>query len=46
MTAPAPPHACQWCQHPLTPANTRWWDNQPQCANPHACTNRITRSKP
>jgi hypothetical protein len=35
---------CQWCQHPLTPANTSWWDRRPQCANPHACDRR-TRNR-
>lgn len=46
MTAPAPPHTCQWCQHPLTPAAARWWDGRPQCADVFACTSRITRSQP
>ena len=46
MTAAADTPVCQWCRHPLTPANTRWWDGRPQCADVFACTRRITRSKP
>ncbi|MFE2930652.1 hypothetical protein [Streptomyces sp. NPDC059278] len=32
---------CQWCSHPIT-GPVAWWDDRPQCPNPHACTQRIT----
>ncbi|MER6607339.1 hypothetical protein ABT282_15855 [Streptomyces sp. NPDC000927] len=35
----APPPACQWCGHPIT-GPVAWWDDRPQCPNPHTCARR------
>ncbi|MFF9631775.1 MULTISPECIES: hypothetical protein [Streptomyces] len=41
---PAGPLVCRWCRIPLTTDRARWWDNQPECRDPHACTDRIWRT--
>ncbi|SCF88727.1 hypothetical protein GA0115259_1042211 [Streptomyces sp. MnatMP-M17] len=40
MTTAPEPLLCQWCRQPPT-GGTTWWDQQPQCADPHACAERI-----
>lgn len=37
---------CQWWGLPVS-GTPPWWDGQPQCPDPHACTRRIacTRKK-
>ncbi|MGW1433105.1 hypothetical protein ACWD6K_31355 [Streptomyces sp. NPDC002431] len=33
---------CQWCGHPIT-GPVAWWNDKPQCPDPHACTRRTTQ---
>ncbi|MEU1494313.1 hypothetical protein ABZ456_29175 [Streptomyces sp. NPDC005776] len=40
MSDREPVPTCQWCQQPIT-GKPAWWDDQPQCPDPFACTARI-----
>lgn len=36
------PVTCQWCRRPIPADTATWWDDQPQCPNPHRCPPRTS----